>query len=35
TSVSQSDPYRPPGDVEEMPGGGRRVRLEWRAYISV
>ncbi|KAF2362354.1 Reverse transcriptase domain [Trinorchestia longiramus] len=28
-SVSQSGPYRPSGDVEEMKGGGRRVRLEW------
>ncbi|KAF2365753.1 hypothetical protein FHG87_003485 [Trinorchestia longiramus] len=27
-SVSQSGPYRPPGGVEEMQGGGRRVRLE-------
>ncbi|KAF2352956.1 hypothetical protein FHG87_016288 [Trinorchestia longiramus] len=35
TSVSQSGPYRPPGGVEEMQGGGRRVRLEWRAYIIV
>ncbi|KAF2364650.1 hypothetical protein FHG87_004594 [Trinorchestia longiramus] len=34
-SVSQSGPYRPPGGVEEMQGGGRRVRLEWRAYITV
>ncbi|KAF2350335.1 hypothetical protein FHG87_018908 [Trinorchestia longiramus] len=25
----------PPGGVEEMQGGGRRVRLEWRAYITV
>ncbi|KAF2361139.1 hypothetical protein FHG87_008103 [Trinorchestia longiramus] len=22
-------------DVEEMQGGGRRVRLEWGAYITV
>ncbi|KAF2347571.1 hypothetical protein FHG87_021673 [Trinorchestia longiramus] len=35
TSVSQSGPYRPPGGVEEMQGGGRRVRLEWEAYITV
>ncbi|KAF2362254.1 hypothetical protein FHG87_006991 [Trinorchestia longiramus] len=35
TSVSQSGPYRPPGGVEEMQGGGRRVRLEWGAYITV
>ncbi|KAF2343477.1 hypothetical protein FHG87_025767, partial [Trinorchestia longiramus] len=35
SSVSQSGPYRPPGGVEEMQGGGRRVRLEWRAYITV
>ncbi|KAF2367084.1 hypothetical protein FHG87_002163 [Trinorchestia longiramus] len=34
-SVSQSGPYRPPGGVEEMQGGGRRVRLEWGAYITV
>ncbi|KAF2368133.1 hypothetical protein FHG87_001101 [Trinorchestia longiramus] len=34
-SVSQSGPYRPPGGVEEMQGGGRRVRLEWGAYINV
>ncbi|KAF2363358.1 hypothetical protein FHG87_005885 [Trinorchestia longiramus] len=33
--VSQSGPYRPPGGVEEMQGGGRRVRLEWGAYITV
>ncbi|KAF2368243.1 hypothetical protein FHG87_000999 [Trinorchestia longiramus] len=25
----------PPGGVEEMQGGGRRVRLEWGAYITV
>ncbi|KAF2344408.1 hypothetical protein FHG87_024836, partial [Trinorchestia longiramus] len=25
----------PPGGVEEMEGGGRRVRLEWGAYITV
>ncbi|KAF2348172.1 hypothetical protein FHG87_021073 [Trinorchestia longiramus] len=35
TSVSQSGPYRPPGGVEEMQGGGRRVRLEWGTYITV
>ncbi|KAF2350367.1 hypothetical protein FHG87_018878 [Trinorchestia longiramus] len=35
TSVSRSGPYRPPGGVEEMQGGGRRVRLEWGAYITV
>ncbi|KAF2354397.1 hypothetical protein FHG87_014845 [Trinorchestia longiramus] len=29
SSVSHSRPYRPPGGVEEMQGGGRRVRLEW------
>ncbi|KAF2349482.1 hypothetical protein FHG87_019762 [Trinorchestia longiramus] len=34
-SVSQSGPYRPPGGVEEMQRGGRRVRLEWGAYITV
>ncbi|KAF2349848.1 hypothetical protein FHG87_019395 [Trinorchestia longiramus] len=34
-SVSQSGPYRPPGGVEEMKGGGRRVRLEWGACITV
>ncbi|KAF2345933.1 hypothetical protein FHG87_023311 [Trinorchestia longiramus] len=34
-SVSQSGPYRPPGGVEEMKGGGRRVRIEWGAYITV
>ncbi|KAF2358573.1 hypothetical protein FHG87_010669 [Trinorchestia longiramus] len=34
-SVSQSGPYRPPGGVDEMQGGGRRVRLEWGAYITV
>ncbi|KAF2351647.1 hypothetical protein FHG87_017594 [Trinorchestia longiramus] len=28
-------PYRPPGGVEEMQGDGRRVRLEWGAYITV
>ncbi|KAF2355452.1 Homeobox domain [Trinorchestia longiramus] len=33
--VSQSGPYRPPGGVEEMQGGGRRVHLEWGAYITV
>ncbi|KAF2362411.1 hypothetical protein FHG87_006836 [Trinorchestia longiramus] len=33
--VSESGPYRPPGGVEEMQGGGRRVRLEWGAYITV
>ncbi|KAF2346211.1 hypothetical protein FHG87_023033, partial [Trinorchestia longiramus] len=25
----------PCGVVEEMQGGGRRVRLEWGAYITV
>ncbi|KAF2346628.1 hypothetical protein FHG87_022616 [Trinorchestia longiramus] len=25
----------PPGGVEEMQGGDRRVRLEWGAYITV
>ncbi|KAF2366880.1 hypothetical protein FHG87_002372 [Trinorchestia longiramus] len=35
SSVSQSGPYRPPGGVEEMQGGGRRVRFEWGAYITV
>ncbi|KAF2343336.1 hypothetical protein FHG87_025908, partial [Trinorchestia longiramus] len=25
----------PPGGVEEMQGAGRRVRLEWGAYIAV
>ncbi|KAF2349337.1 Thiolase N-terminal [Trinorchestia longiramus] len=35
TSVSQSGAYRPPGGVEEMQGGGRGVRLEWEAYITV
>ncbi|KAF2365441.1 hypothetical protein FHG87_003808 [Trinorchestia longiramus] len=35
SSVSQSDPYHPPGGVQEMQGGGRRVRLEWGAYIIV
>ncbi|KAF2363853.1 hypothetical protein FHG87_005396 [Trinorchestia longiramus] len=35
TSVSQSGPYRPPGGVEEMQRGNRRVRLEWGAYITV
>ncbi|KAF2350768.1 hypothetical protein FHG87_018478 [Trinorchestia longiramus] len=35
TSVSQSGLYRPLGVVEEMQGGGRRVRLEWGAYITV
>ncbi|KAF2350551.1 hypothetical protein FHG87_018693 [Trinorchestia longiramus] len=34
-SVSQSGPCRPPGGVEEMQEGGRRVRLEWGAYITV
>ncbi|KAF2351325.1 hypothetical protein FHG87_017919 [Trinorchestia longiramus] len=34
SSVSQSGPYRPPGGVEEMQGGGRRVCLEWGAYIT-
>ncbi|KAF2361089.1 hypothetical protein FHG87_008153 [Trinorchestia longiramus] len=34
-SVSPSGPYRPPGGVEEMQGGGRRIRLEWGAYITV
>ncbi|KAF2358462.1 hypothetical protein FHG87_010780 [Trinorchestia longiramus] len=34
-SVSQSGPYRPPGGVEEMQGGGRRVRLGWGEYITV
>ncbi|KAF2343713.1 hypothetical protein FHG87_025531 [Trinorchestia longiramus] len=34
-NVSQSGPYRPPGGVEEMQGGGRRIRLEWEAYITV
>ncbi|KAF2361829.1 hypothetical protein FHG87_007416 [Trinorchestia longiramus] len=34
-SVSQSGPYRPPGGVKEMQGGGRRVRLEWGANITV
>ncbi|KAF2354360.1 hypothetical protein FHG87_014891 [Trinorchestia longiramus] len=33
--VPQSGPYRPPGGVEEMQGGGRRVRLEWGAYVTV
>ncbi|KAF2368854.1 hypothetical protein FHG87_000386 [Trinorchestia longiramus] len=35
TSVSQSGSYRPLGGVEEMQGGGRRIRLEWGAYITV
>ncbi|KAF2360952.1 PTP type protein phosphatase [Trinorchestia longiramus] len=35
SSVSQSSPYRPPGGVEEMQGGGGRVRLEWEAHITV
>ncbi|KAF2368892.1 hypothetical protein FHG87_000348 [Trinorchestia longiramus] len=35
SSVSQSGPYCPPGGVEEMQGGGRRVRLEWGSYITV
>ncbi|KAF2344423.1 hypothetical protein FHG87_024821 [Trinorchestia longiramus] len=26
---------RTSGSVEEMQGGGRRVRLEWGAYITV
>ncbi|KAF2350564.1 hypothetical protein FHG87_018681 [Trinorchestia longiramus] len=26
---------RHPGGIEEMQGGGRRVRFEWRAYITV
>ncbi|KAF2348914.1 hypothetical protein FHG87_020331 [Trinorchestia longiramus] len=26
---------QPPGGVEEMQGGGRRVRLEWGAHITV
>ncbi|KAF2350835.1 hypothetical protein FHG87_018405 [Trinorchestia longiramus] len=30
-----SGPYRPPEGVEEMQGGGRRVRLEGGAYITV
>ncbi|KAF2368490.1 hypothetical protein FHG87_000742 [Trinorchestia longiramus] len=34
SSVSQSGPYRPPGGVEEMQRGGRRVRLECGAYIT-
>ncbi|KAF2353756.1 Dihydrofolate reductase domain [Trinorchestia longiramus] len=34
TSVSQSGPYRPPGGVE-IQGDGRRVRLEWGAYVTV
>ncbi|KAF2344493.1 hypothetical protein FHG87_024751, partial [Trinorchestia longiramus] len=34
SSVSQSGPWSP-GGVEEMQGGGRRIRLEWGAYISV
>ncbi|KAF2354351.1 Short-chain dehydrogenase/reductase SDR, partial [Trinorchestia longiramus] len=34
-SVSQSGPCRPPGGVEKMQGGGRRVRLEWGANITV
>ncbi|KAF2347360.1 Ribonuclease H2 subunit B [Trinorchestia longiramus] len=34
TSNSQSGPYRHPGGVEEMQGGGRRVRLKWGAYIT-
>ncbi|KAF2362297.1 hypothetical protein FHG87_006944 [Trinorchestia longiramus] len=33
--VSQSGPYRPTGSVEEMQRGGRRVRLESGAYITV
>ncbi|KAF2354197.1 hypothetical protein FHG87_015043, partial [Trinorchestia longiramus] len=35
TRVSRSGPYCPPGSVDEMQGGGRRVRLEWGAYIIV
>ncbi|KAF2359428.1 hypothetical protein FHG87_009812 [Trinorchestia longiramus] len=35
SSVSRSGPYCPPGGVEEIHGGGRRVRLEWGAYITV
>ncbi|KAF2347917.1 hypothetical protein FHG87_021326, partial [Trinorchestia longiramus] len=35
TRISQSGSYRPPGGVEEMQGGGMRVRLEWGAYITV
>ncbi|KAF2360539.1 hypothetical protein FHG87_008703 [Trinorchestia longiramus] len=35
TTVSRSGPYRPPGGVEEMQGAGRRVHLEWGAYITV
>ncbi|KAF2352861.1 Glycosyl transferase family 10 [Trinorchestia longiramus] len=34
-NVSQSGPCRPPGGVEEMQGGGRMVRLEGGAYITV
>ncbi|KAF2367796.1 hypothetical protein FHG87_001441 [Trinorchestia longiramus] len=34
-SVSQSGPYRPPGGVEEMQGGCRRVRLEWGASCNL
>ncbi|KAF2351147.1 hypothetical protein FHG87_018096 [Trinorchestia longiramus] len=34
-SVSLSGLYRPPGGDEEMQRGGRKVRLEWRAYITV
>ncbi|KAF2366909.1 hypothetical protein FHG87_002340 [Trinorchestia longiramus] len=34
-SVSQSGPYRLPWGVEEMQGGGRRVCLEWGAYITI
>ncbi|KAF2368276.1 hypothetical protein FHG87_000952 [Trinorchestia longiramus] len=35
TSVSQSGPYHPPGGVEKIQGGGRRVHHEWGAYITV
>ncbi|KAF2356147.1 hypothetical protein FHG87_013097 [Trinorchestia longiramus] len=35
TSVSQSGPYRSSGGLEVMQGSGRRVRLEWGAYITV
>ncbi|KAF2356123.1 hypothetical protein FHG87_013120 [Trinorchestia longiramus] len=34
-SVSQSGLYRQLRGVEEMQGGGRRVRIEWGAYITV
>ncbi|KAF2367811.1 hypothetical protein FHG87_001431 [Trinorchestia longiramus] len=33
--VSQSGPYCPLGGVEEMREGGRKVRLESGAYITV